>query len=362
MVYLDLSHNEIQTVNKNEDMLILVNLTYLNLESNRIATLSGLYNLNVIQTLNLAKNIISKVPQAWLKHEHNKNSQLKTLNLGDNHFDCTCSIQPFQNWILTDDGIFLDPTYLYQCETPSVVAGLSIAAVELDCRSYFTVYLSTGISTSVLVFIAIAVSFHYRWHIKYRLFLLFRRLCYHQQGDRGNDQNNQAEEIELNPYHGPIHYRRYDAYVAYHRAEEAWINEELIPNIEEGPEPFQLCIKERGDIPPGRFILNAIADSIQRSRKTIIVLSQNFAEDQKCQFQLQMARMLLIQEQRDVIIMVLLQDIPQDKMNLLLRQIMRKQNYLKWPDDDDNQGRNLFWQSLRNELKKPVHVDRRFQT
>ena len=78
LAYLDLSYNEIQTVNRNEDMLILVNLTYLNLESNRIATLSGLYNLNVIQTLNLAKNVLSEVPRSWLKNDHNKKPQLKT--------------------------------------------------------------------------------------------------------------------------------------------------------------------------------------------------------------------------------------------------------------------------------------------
>ena len=351
LLHLDLSYNEIQSINKSDGVL-LANLIYLNLQGNKFATTAGLQNINFIQTLNLAQNELTEISKLWFKHVKDQNLQLKKLNLGNNHFNCTCSIQPFQKWILTDTDTFLDPTYLYQCKTPSVVAGISIATVKLDCRSYFTVYLSTGISTSVLDFIVIALSFHYRWHIKYRLFLLFRRLCYHQQGDRGNDHNIQAEEIELNPYHGPIHYRRYDAYVAYHRAEEAWINEELIPNIEEGPEPFQLCIKERGDIPPGCFLLNAIADSIRRSRKAITVLSENFVDDEMCHFQLQMAQMRLLHEGQDVIILILLQEIRDIKLTLLLRKILCKKNYYKWPQD--NIGRNLFWRCLREELKKPV--------
>ena len=95
LLHLDLSYNEIQSINKSDDVL-LANLIYLNLQGNKIATTAGLQNINFIQTLNLAQNELTEIPKLWFKHVKDQNLQLKKLNLGNNHFNCTCSIQPFQ--------------------------------------------------------------------------------------------------------------------------------------------------------------------------------------------------------------------------------------------------------------------------
>ena len=103
----------------------------------------------------------------------------------------------------------------------------------------------------------------YRVHTSvYKLFLLYRN--YHQFPNNDED----FELLQL----------RYHAYVAYNEnsaEDDAWVMDELQPNMEDGPEKLQLCIKSR-DFTPGHFLLDSIDKRIHQSRKTILVLSPNF--------------------------------------------------------------------------------------
>ena len=72
---------------------------------------------------------------------------------------------------------------------------------------------------------------------------------------------------------------------------------------------------------------------------------------------MEMAQMRLL-DKLDVLVLVLLQEIPNDKITLSLRKLLCKKKYLKWPKD--RAGQRLFWQRLRQELKAPIQVDCRF--
>ncbi|XP_072048706.1 toll-like receptor 2 type-2 [Amphiura filiformis] len=151
---------------------------------------------------------------------------------------------------------------------------------------------------------------------------------------------------------------RYDAYVIYHGQDEDWVDGELLANIEEGEEPFRLCLKTR-DIRAGRLILNELSLHIQRSRKVIAILSPHFVDDNWCHFELNMAHRRLLEENPNVLIFILLEELPQRRLTLLLRQLFCRVLCLKWPAD--GYGQYLFWQCLREELKRPVPLDRRYQ-
>ena len=150
---------------------------------------------------------------------------------------------------------------------------------------------------------------------------------------------------------------RYDAYVTYHRDDEDWVDEELVANIEEGEEPFRLCLRTR-DIRAGRLIFNELSLHIQRSRKILVILSPRFVNDNWCYFELNMAHHRVLEENRFVLIFIVLEDIPNNKLTLLLRQLFCRVQVIKWPAD--GRGRELFWQRLREELKRHVPLDRRF--
>ena len=328
---LDISSNSIKTI----DIVIgqvFPNLIHLVIADNAIVSLSGLENCKFLEYLNAAGNQITVVPGELL-------SSLKTLDLGNNPFTCSCDILPFKNWINSDSATWLVPGE-YVCANPDELKGISITAIDLDCRSHTAFYLAVSIPSALVSCIGIILLIHYRWHIKYKLFLLYRN--YHPFPDNNED----FEMLQL----------QYHAYVSYNdesRIDDDWVMNNLQPNMEEGPQPQKLFIKNR-DFMPGQSLIKGISENIQQSRKTILVLSPHFVESQWCRHEMEMAQMRLLDEHLDVLVLVLLEEIPNDKMTLSLRKLLCKKKYLKWPRD--RAGQRLFWRRLRQELKAPVHA------
>ena len=337
--YLDLTSNLLNAIDR-EIANEYPGLIYLNIQDNELTSLSGLQHLNFLQSLNASTNKITEIPTWLLSATHN----LQSLDLNNNPFQCTCSIETFKSWILSDKNTWLQPGQ-YVCATPDNFEGMSITAIELDCRSKASFVLSVTIPLVLLLCLLLIGMYRYRWHIKYRLFLFYRN--YHPFPNNG-------EEFELLQL-------QYHAYVAYNEnsaEDDDWVMNELQPNMEEGPEPLKLCIKRR-DFTPGHFLLDSIDESIHQSRKTIVVLSPNFVASEWCYHEMRMVQMRLFDENLDVIVLVLLDTIPENKMTLSLRQLLCKKEYLKWPKNKI--GQRLFWQQLRQEIKGPVEINRCFQ-
>ena len=339
---LDIHDNKI-TVIENEDMSAFPYLISLNIESNSLLTLSGLQSLTHLETLKAGANQSTTIP-IFLLTFRKRSTSLKTLDLSDNPFQCTCDLERFIKWILSDTSTYLLPGQ-YLCASPESVEGKSITEIELDCRSPMALYLSISIPSTILLVSVIILLFRYQWHIKYKIFLLYRH--YHALPENNND-------LEMRDFH-------YQAYVSYDEnsaKDDAWVMNELQPNMERDPEPLLLCIKRR-DFTPGNFLLDSINESINHSRKTILVLSKSFVASEWCYYEMQMAQMRLLDDNLDVLILVLLENIPERKITMSLRQLLCRKDYLKWPKG--KAGQRLFWRRLSEEIKGTVHVDRCFQ-
>ena len=339
LTHLDLSHNSIKTI-ESELASKYPRLTNMNIQDNELTSLSGLEYLTFLQNLKAGSNKITEIP-TWLMSEA---LNLQTLDLNNNPFQCTCKIESFRKWILSDKKTWLQPGQ-YVCAAPDNFKGIIITAIKLECRSKTTFYLSVTIPCVLLFCVLLIILYRYRWHIKYKLFLLYRN--YHQFPNNDED----FELLQL----------KYHSYVAYNEnsaVDDAWVMDELQPNMEEGPEPLRLCIKSR-DFTPGHFLLDSIDESIHQSRKTILVLSPNFVASEWCYHEMRMVQMRLLDDNLDVVVLVLLDAIPENKMTLSLRQLLCKKEYLKWPKN--KVGQRLFWEQLRQEIRGPVHVDRCFQ-
>ncbi|XP_072046693.1 toll-like receptor 2 [Amphiura filiformis] len=333
-------------------------LTFLNLAGNKLGNLNTLKRLYGLQTLIVSDNALTTLPTFLIKAPYN----LQHVELGDNPFSCTCSIIPLQDWILADTKTYIDSRPPYLCKSPAIKENLGITEFSLDCSLHLENYLVPSLSCLLIICIIVPIIYKYRWHIHYKLWILFYQRRYQGYVDNDNDDDIINEEEEHNvdaPYEAPIMRRRYHAYVAYHRDNEAWVNDQLIANIEDGPEQFRLCLKERGDIPAGHYILNAICHGIKQSRKTIAVLSENFMDDGWCHYQLHFARMRMVMDNVDVLILVQIGEIADHKKTLLLRQLLCYKEVLKWPEDPN--GQQLFWNQLKMKLRKPARVGRRFQ-
>ena len=177
--YLDLSQNKIEFIEE-QDAVLLRNLTFLSLFQNRLTSISSLQYLENIQILYIHENQINIVPQSFLS----KLKHLQRLSFGRNLLSCDCSVKALAKWLLTDKVVYLADyirEYLdFCCETPESRKGLSITEIDLDCETPIWLYVSTSTICFIIVIITVTLVVWYRWHIQYRLFLLFNRRRIHQ--------------------------------------------------------------------------------------------------------------------------------------------------------------------------------------
>ncbi|XP_072017375.1 toll-like receptor 4 [Amphiura filiformis] len=345
--YLDLSNNEISEMGNNLAQFFS-NLTYLDLSHNKLTSISNLKHLVNIRTLILHGNAITIVSNAILS-SLSRHPYKTILDLRNNQLVCDCSVEAFRTWVLTDNMVLLQHGD-YQCYLQGSKQNISITEVNLDdCKSYLIQHISIGITfTIAALVVVVVVAVRYRWHIKYRFFLLVNRR--NQQHFLVNDDDRIDDDEDGIP--------RYDAYVPYHIEDEDWVDEELLANIEKGEERFRLCLKTR-DIRAGRPIFGELSLHIMlEAIKFLLYSTCRFVEDNWCYFELNMAHHRVMEEGRNVMILILLEEIPDNKMTLLLRQLFCRVQLLKWPDDEH--GQYIFWRRLREELKRPVPLDRRF--
>ena len=344
VVDVDLSSNLISSVDKNIQRLF--NLQYLNLNDNQISSLDILHNLAQMKSLKIAQNLITFVAATVVKNLFD--SELEYLDISNNPFECTCAIKPFQDWIFADTRVYLEPN-LYKCKEPIEYKDISVTQVRLDCRSNFRVRVSIAAACGVLAFLMAILTWRYRWHLRYRFFLLcnWHRVRY----DDINQEDNDFEMVEM----------QYDVFVSYaHKSDNdlEWVLNEMRPNLEEGPEPVRLCIGHARDFIPGTNLYESISEAIHQTRKTIVVLSPSYVDSELCYHEILQAWQRLIDERRDVLILILLEPIPDEKMTIWLRKLLCKKGFLTWP-----QGRvaqQLFWRCVREKIKKRTLVNRRF--
>ena len=100
----------------------------------------------------------------------------------------------------------------------------------------------------------------------------------------------------------------YDAFVMYCHADSQWVHHHLRPQLEDNRPKLRLCIHQR-DWLGGRDITDNIVESIEASRKSLLIVSNSFAAFSWCQFELTMAQTRLFEEDRDNLILVLLEEI-----------------------------------------------------
>jgi hypothetical protein len=216
----------------------------------------------------------------------------------------------------------------YQCTTPTEMYGkklLEFNPTESECfpvNQYVIVGTVLG-SLMLLLVITSTAMYRYRWNIKYYVYMMRKRREYQQ--------------IQLNDV------IVYDAFVAYNRADAGWVANDLQPFLETQND-FKLCLHDRD------FDLGvSIVDKMAQSRKIILVLSNNFARSQWCQFEMLMAQRRDI-EDRNILVLIILEDIRGRHVTPALRVLLTTVTSLTWTQDEH--GQQLFWGKLTDTMKR----------
>ena len=290
-------------------------------------------NTTHITVLSFRNNLIPIVNQSSFPQELLES--INHLDLSNNPFECTCNFIWFVNWMKLNKnkknfGMFPNS---YICSTPLDWKGKDLNTFDLsyrDCHPispYIIMAISLGSGLCVICLLIIVV-YRHRWDIKYHIYMMRARR-------RGYETiENQSEFI-------------YDAFVAYSHEERQWVLSQLLPNIED-KNHFKLCLHER-DFQIGKFIIDNICDEINRSRKTLIVLSNNFTESQWCQLELTLAQKRHVEEGSTHLIVVLIDTIETKNMSNSVRVLLNTTTFIEWTTEST--GNELFWGRLISALR-----------
>ncbi len=340
LVRLDLMNNNIRYI-KNDSFGFLVHLRILKLSGNiqlgihPIGTafngLSGLKvlmfngcnlqnvdsniydNLTELETLSMSKSQITHWntelfrPLIKLKILYMINNKLVTVNarsfqylknlmelyLSQNLFACNCDLLWFLDW-MKSGPVFINSESIdsYICSSPQNLKSKSLFDINFlfkDCEDHWnTVFIGSVCFTTIVTVAIGTIVFKYRWYLRYWIFLIRTR-------------GRQYQRLANDPDY------LYDAFVCYNNNNRTWVIEKLLPELEY-KRGLHLCLHDR-DWLAGPDIVDNIMDSIEQSRKTVLVLSNHFARSQWCQFEMTMAQHKLVDDNIDVLVLIVLEDI-----------------------------------------------------
>ena len=335
---LSLSRCGIRTIPQHE-IVYLKHLEVLELDMNQMSDfVLDMRQLQDLRCLNLSVNRISSLLEnittmlSELVRTHHV-----TLDLTGNPLSCGCNDFHFVKWLKTTN-ITLSQHQALTCNHPTLgsVPILSVHIGELYhicVPSYASVIAGTisGMLAVVLFIMGIITIRRKKWAIRYYVHAARRSLRRHF--------GNGYESLDDN--------YMYDAFVVYSAQDRFWVHDVLMKHLE-NQHDMHLCIHYR-DFIPGHDIEDTIIESLKNSRKAIVVLSPSFLHSNWCHFEFKMARQIDIEENRDTVILVILESISGQSISRTLTSMLQQRTYLCWTNETE--GQRLFWSQMVDALK-----------
>ncbi|KAK5606875.1 hypothetical protein CRENBAI_014116 [Crenichthys baileyi] len=340
---LDLSYNDVK-----EFVLTLPVLRELHLSGNKFLRLPAGGHYPNLQTLTIQSNTLNVFGLSDLQSYR----RLKNLEAGHNKFVCSCEFVTFLHSQLVGSGDvkITDGKQSYVCDSPFYLQGEAVSQVNLSiiqCRPVMFVSVSCGVALFLGMLVSVLL---WRCHTFWYLKMTWAWLKAKRGSQRRWQQRNMDESEPL---------LSFDAFVSYCEKDASWVEEFLVPALEEPSDtdsvnptsPLTLCLHKR-DFLPGHWIMDNIMSSIERSRRTVFVLSENFVQSDWCRYELDFSHFWLFDAGGDAAILILLEPLSKDdipKRFCKLRKLMSSTTYLEWPQEEER--RPEFWRSLRNALR-----------
>ncbi|KAJ3614815.1 hypothetical protein NHX12_018385 [Muraenolepis orangiensis] len=268
-----------------------------------------------LQELHLQKNLITAVrPQVFKPAMEN----LSLLDMGRNPFDCTCeSILWFVTWLNATNTSVMGSKDQFTCNTPLAYFNLTVMDFDsLSCKDstpFQALYILSSTIVIAVMLVALLVRFH-GWRIQFYWNVLINRTL-----GFSDVKVEEGREFE------------YDAYVIHAEEDDKWVKRSLLPLEKEK----YVFFKESRDFVPGTSLLNAIVDNMKKSRKFLFVVSESLLNDSWCRrFKAHQALHQVIEDSRDSVILVFLQDVHDYRLSqalFLRRGMLQPRCLLYWP-------------------------------
>ncbi|KAI8497199.1 TIR domain [Branchiostoma belcheri] len=308
---LRLDGNNISQINS-QGFKFLSNLQelYLNHSGLRYLAANTFQDLVKLQKLHLENNKLKSVPEnlfSGLK-------KLTLLGIHGNPLTCGCDVLWFANW-LRSRAYLLSQGRNVSCVASTKVTRdiLSLSAAQFDCDDLQAAQARTrliiGLSLPLVLVTIILVC----------VIVIVKR----------------KEDIQVYLY-ARYGWSQHDLDV---------VLQDVLPALENREPPFRVCLHHR-DFLPGVPIAENILNAVSASKRTIILLSNNFLESDWCQLEFQAAHAQMLQDRANRVIVILLDDIPAENAPADIQHYLKTNTYLKWGDE-------RFWERLIYAMPRP---------
>jgi Leucine-rich repeat (LRR) protein len=348
LTVLDLTNNRIKYLPL-QIFSSMKELRHLNLSINALSNFDfRMHHMKNLESLDLSVNqvySISKFGRNQIDAILRKKKEPLKINLLQNPLMCVCETLSSLEWMykrIQDESVQFVDIEKYSCFDYShdVVYNFTdfqhvLEQLNKRCSSYPGV-ISGAVSfiTAFLILVVGRIVYRYRWRIRYLFYIMKSRL--HGYKSLVKTQTRY----------------QYDAFVSYAAEDLPFVKNELIKELE-GNGGFTLCLHNR-DFLPGFEIAENIVAAINKSRKTVVVLSPDYINSYWCMFELNVARMESIYSREDENILFLIMykhigsgdkciDIP-----AILLDLIEKKSYLEFPKETSE--REFFWTNIRDTL------------
>ncbi|XP_022656113.1 toll-like receptor Tollo [Varroa jacobsoni] len=155
----------------------------------------------------------------------------------------------------------------------------------------------------------------------------------------------------------------FDAFISYCKKDEPFVAQLLAPELEcgsggaGGTAPYRLCLRYR-DLPMSGYVAEAIGEAIECSRRSIVVLSEQFLRSEWCRFELKSAaRDAHVRGSTDggsSLVVIVLDKGAMRLLDAEARLSLRGAPVIQW-------GEKRFWEKLRYALPDPQASSRKQQ-
>ncbi|KAJ3649270.1 hypothetical protein Zmor_021023 [Zophobas morio] len=317
--WINFSNIEINVTNNN---IVLINLTKydeitkLYMSHNKLKTIAGIPRR--LKVLELDHNDLSALSSDVLRTLDT--SHLVNVSLKHNPWICTCGSEVLTNFVRKHAKI-MDFKQIYCVNSTILLVSLNQNDLCKDITLIVTV-----VVISLLLLPAVFSALFYKFQQPIKVWMFSKNLCLWWVAEEDLDRN-----------------KVFDAFISYSSKDVDFIVETLIPELEKGPEDYKLCVDFR-NWTPGELISSNIVKSINESKRTIIILSQNFLESVWGLSEFKQAHAEAMAAGRCIVIIIIygntdVGQIEDEELKLYLK----TNTYLTW-------GEPYFWAKLRYAL------------
>ncbi|XP_039951443.1 protein toll-like [Bactrocera tryoni] len=279
-----------------------------------------------LTVLDLRNNRLKSLDDEFLRTYLNDSTKLEILYLSENSWLCDCTTKQLLYTIRTHRARIPDADSLL-CYNKQNVTLLTANLRELCSSPVSAAYyqlvnvIVISVASAIIILLCIIALF-YKYKLEVKVWLYGKNIL-----------RSCIQECELDKH------KKFDAFISYAHQDADFVNHTLLPQLEQCEPPFRVCTHERNWL-AGAYIPEQIIESVEQSRRTIIVLSQHFIESDWARMEFRTAHQCSLNEGRARIIMIKYGEISNSELlDRELKAYLDMNTYLDWQD-------NRFWNKL----------------